>query len=74
MHPCLPASSPRPTDLLCLLYQRFDLLNQALDGFDVSREQAEAMIMAAREAVGWIEPQPAAAEGDAASAAAGATH
>jgi N utilization substance protein A len=35
----------------------------ALDGFDISREEAEAMIMAARVAVGWIEPQAEAAEG-----------
>ena len=34
----------------------------ALDGFDISREEAEAMIMAARVAVGWIEPQVEAAE------------
>ena len=27
----------------------------ALDGFDISREQAEAMIMTAREALGWID-------------------
>jgi N utilization substance protein A len=42
----------------------------ALDGFDISREQAEAMIMAAREAAGWIEPQPEPAEGEEAPAAA----
>jgi N utilization substance protein A len=34
----------------------------ALDGFDISREEAEAMIMAARVAVGWIEPQAETAE------------
>jgi N utilization substance protein A len=42
----------------------------ALDGFDISREQADAMIMAAREAAGWIEPQPEPVEGDEAPAAA----
>jgi N utilization substance protein A len=46
----------------------------ALDGFDISREQAEAMIMTAREAVGWIEPQPAPAEPGEAEAAPGAVH
>jgi transcription termination/antitermination protein NusA len=34
----------------------------ALDGFDISREEAEAMIMAARVKVGWIEPLAQAAE------------
>jgi len=44
----------------------------ALDGFDVSREQAEAMIMLARVAVGWIEPQAPATESGEAGAEAGA--
>ncbi len=42
----------------------------ALDGFDISREQAEAMIMTARETAGWIEPQPAPVEDAAAAPAA----
>jgi N utilization substance protein A len=46
----------------------------ALDGFDISREQAEAMIMTAREAAGWIEPQPVPAEPGEAEAAPGAVH
>jgi transcription termination/antitermination protein NusA len=46
----------------------------ALDGFDISREQAEAMIMTARETAGWIEPQPASAEPGEAEAAPGAVH
>jgi transcription termination/antitermination protein NusA len=34
-----------------------------LDGFDISREQADAMIMSARIHAGWIEaPQPVEAE------------
>jgi transcription termination/antitermination protein NusA len=37
----------------------------ALDGFELSREEAEAMIMAARVAVGWIEPQMPAVEHEA---------
>jgi transcription termination/antitermination protein NusA len=37
----------------------------ALEGFDLSREEAEAMIMAARLSVGWIEPQAPAAENEA---------
>jgi N utilization substance protein A len=35
-----------------------------LDGFDVSREQAEAMIMQARVHAGWIEAAPPADEGE----------
>ncbi|MCC0015983.1 MAG: transcription termination/antitermination protein NusA [Rhodobiaceae bacterium] len=33
-----------------------------LKGFDLSREEAERMIMAARLAAGWIEPEPEPAE------------
>ena len=29
-----------------------------LDGFEMSREEAEALIMAARVKAGWIEPEP----------------
>jgi transcription termination/antitermination protein NusA len=43
----------------------------ALDGFDISREQAEAMIMTARQAMGWIEAPAPAAEGGEAGAEAG---
>src|SRR5579885_147902 len=35
-----------------------------LDGFDLSREQAEAMIMRARVLAGWVEPAAAATESD----------
>ena len=41
-----------------------------LDGMDISREDAEAMIMAARVKAGWIEAAPAAAAVPAADAAA----
>jgi N utilization substance protein A len=33
-----------------------------LDGFELSREAAEAIIMGARVKAGWIEPEPAAAD------------
>ena len=33
-----------------------------LDGLDVSRDEAEAMIMAARVKAGWIEAEAPAAE------------
>jgi transcription termination/antitermination protein NusA len=36
-----------------------------LDGFDISREQADAMIMSARVHAGWIEAEPAPQEAEA---------
>ena len=36
-----------------------------LDGFELSRKDAEDMILSARVLLGWIEPEaPAAAEGE----------